>query len=220
MLQAVIFDIDGVLVDSYQAHFESWRKLTREYGGDMSEDFFARTFGRTSREILLRLWPKGLDEKALQALDRRKEAYYRQILQQNFPLMDGALELIDELRSEGFKLAVGSSGPPENVMLALEHLGKEHFSAAVSGYDVQQGKPEPEVFERAAERLDVPPHHCAVIEDAKVGIEAANRANMVSVALVSTGHRLEEYTDASPDLIVGSLRELSPSVLNALRLSI
>ena len=132
MLQAVIFDMDGVLVDSYQAHFESWRRLTREYGGEMSEAFFAQTFGRTSREILALLWPKGLDEKTIQALDQRKEAYYRDILQKRFPLMSGARELIEQLRAEGFKLAIGSSGPPENVMLVLEKIGKEHFSAAVN----------------------------------------------------------------------------------------
>ena len=220
MLQAVIFDIDGVLVDSYSAHFESWRTLVRDYGGEMTEDFFAKTFGRTTRDILALLWPQGLEEKTIQALDRRKEGLYRQILQKNFPLMDGAAELIEQLKSDGFQLAVGSSGPPENVALVLEKVGKQHFSAAITGHDVRHGKPDPEVFLRAAERLGVPPHHCAVIEDATAGIEAANKANMVSVALLSTGHTAEEFDKARPDLIVQSLREISPGMLNALRLSI
>ena len=125
--------------------------------------------------------------------------------------MDGARELVRALHQAGFKLAVGSSGPPENVEAALNGLGTgECFSATVTGLDVTRGKPDPQVFLIAAERLAIEPARCAVVEDAPAGVEAANRAGMASVALTGTAPR-EGLAHA--DLIVESLRELSPEVI-------
>jgi HAD superfamily hydrolase (TIGR01509 family) len=118
------------------------------------------------------------------------------------------VELIDALAAAGFQLAVGSSGPPENVALTLEKLGRaDRFAAAVTGADVTRGKPDPQVFLLAAERLDAPPERCAVIEDAAAGIEAANRAGMTSIAVLGTTTR-EKLVHAK--LTVESLHELSP----------
>jgi beta-phosphoglucomutase len=116
------------------------------------------------------------------------------------------------LYEDGFLLAVGSSGPPENVELVLQQLGcREWFAAATTGADVARGKPDPQVFQIAAQRLGIPPSCCAVIEDAAAGIAAANAAGAVSVALVSTGHSRAEY--AAADHVVDRLEELSPEVL-------
>jgi beta-phosphoglucomutase len=159
--RAVIFDVDGVLVDSFDAHLRSW--------------------------------------------------------QANFPAMDGAVELIDALHSAGFSLAMGSSGPPENMQLALDRLARrDAFAAVVSGRDVRQGKPDPEVFLVAAQRLGVPPSRCVVVEDAPAGVQAAKAAGIPCVALLSRGRKREDFVKIPPDHFVQSLRDLSPEILNQL----
>lgn len=217
MNEAVIFDVDGVLVDSYHAHFESWQALAAEHGIEVTEEQFARTFGRTSRDIVLELWPEPPGDAAVRALDDRKEALYREIVGRRFPAMDGAAELIESLLDDGFVLAVGSSGPPPNVDLVLATLGRSSFAVTVTGHDVERGKPDPQVFLVAAERLGVDPSACVVVEDAAAGIRAARNAGMASVALVSTGHTVDELRGAGPDLVVRSLRELTPAALRGLR---
>jgi len=210
----VIFDLDGVLVDSYRAHFASWRALYGELGIEYSEEAFAADFGRTSRDILRRTMGDQLSEERVRDLDARKEALFRDILRENFPAMDGAVELIDALSADGFRLAVGSSGPPENIELALAKLGRaEKFAAIVTGQDVTRGKPDPQVFQLAAERLALPAAACAVVEDAVHGIEAARRAGMASIALTGTATRDEL---AHADLVVDSLGELKPGIIRRL----
>lgn len=205
----VIFDMDGVLVDSYQAHFESWRLMAHEIGRTMSEQAFATTFGRKSAEIIAAHWGADLlTPQEISRFDERKEALYRDLVAGNFPAMEGARDLIVELHNVGFGLAIGSSGPVENVALALIRLNVEAmFQARVTGADVTRGKPDPEVFLLAARRLGLEPRFCAVIEDAPVGIAAANAAGMTSIALLSTGHT--EAGLRAANLIVRSLRELS-----------
>jgi beta-phosphoglucomutase len=211
---AVIFDVDGVLVDSYQAHFASWRQLYAELGRDYTEAAFAADFGRTSRDILRRTLGPHITDERIAALDQRKEALFREFLRADFPAMDGAVELINALAADGFAIAVGSSGPPENIALSLEGLGcAANVAAIVTGADVRRGKPDPQVFQLAADRLGMLAQDCAVIEDAVHGIEAANRADMTSIALTGTvtGQQL-----AGADLVVESLRELNPQVIRTL----
>jgi beta-phosphoglucomutase len=206
---AVIFDVDGVLVDSYQAHYESWRRLGQEAGFEMSEEFFARTFGRTSRDVLRELFQgQPLSDEQIRQWDERKEASFRQVIDENFPAMDGAVELIDALHTASVPMAAGSSAPTANVVLSLKKLGRQQsFGTMVTGDDVMRGKPDPQVFLLAAERLGVLPDRCVVIEDAAPGITAAQAAGMKSVGLVSTGRTWEELSAATR--VVGSLRELS-----------
>jgi beta-phosphoglucomutase len=211
---AVIFDVDGVLVDSYQAHFLSWRRLFRELGTDTTEEAFAATFGRTSREILKDKFGDQFDEAQLREFDERKEHYYRDAFRENFVPMEGATELVNALSADDFALGIGSSGPAANVELAVELLGLgARFAAKLTGADVTRGKPDPQVFLLAAERLGVPPAACAVVEDAVHGITAANRAGMASVALTGTATRPQL---AHARWVVDSLRELSPARLREL----
>jgi len=206
---AVIFDMDGVLVDTYHAHYRSWLTVAESEGLPFSEEDFARTFGRTSREIIAQCWGDGrLSDDEIATLDDKKEAAFRRIIEQDFPAMPGVYELLEGLHRAGFKLAVGSSGPPENVALVVEKLGGGTlFSATVTGRDVTRGKPDPHVFLIAAERLGVSPARCAVVEDAPAGVEAARASGMISIALVSTGRTQESL--AAADLVVDSLTELS-----------
>ena len=209
MPHAVIFDMDGVLIDSYQAHFESWRGLAAEIGSTYTEEEFAHSFGRTSRDIIEAHWGKGLSPERIAEMDDRKEALCRQIMSRDFPLMPGAAELTEALHGAGIKLAVGSSGPPANVALTMERLNPDgRFEAIVTGVDVTRGKPDPEVFLIAAQRLRVEPASCAVVEDAAPGITAAKRAGMACIGLASTGRTREELGEA--DLVVDTLGELTP----------
>lgn len=215
-MRAVIFDVDGVLVDSYAAHFESWRVILEENGLELTEEQFAQTFGRTSREIIARFWGDGVGDTRSREIDDRKEALYRDIVRAKFPVMDGAVELIDALRAAGFALGVGSSAPPANVELSLDCVGRrEAFTAIVTGRDVQRGKPDPQVFLLAAARLGVEPLRCAVIEDAPAGIRAAEAAGAASIALLGTASA-DELRAAGARITVGSLRELSPRLVEDL----
>ena len=213
MTRAVIFDVDGVLVDSYDAHFRSWRDVLAEHGLALDEAGFAQTFGRTSREIIAKMWGDGVDDARARAIDDRKEALYRDLVRDAFPAMAGAVALIDALLAAGFVLGVGSSAPPANVELTLACLGRRAaFSAIVTGRDVTRGKPDPQVFLLAAERLGVAPAQCVVIEDAPAGVRAAVAAGMAGVALLGTAPA-ETLAEAGAWLTVGSLDELSPAVL-------
>ena len=236
MNYGVIFDMDGVLVDSYQPHFESWRQVAAECGLTMTEREFATTFGRTSREIIAHFWGEGMKTDAqIAAMDDRKEAMYRKIIRDHFPAMDGAAELLAALRAAGFALAIGSSGPPANVAVVIDALaaqaraihsefpsplpspgggGENLFDATVNGMEVVRGKPDPQVFLLAAGKLRLPPSRCAVVEDAVAGVRAARAAGAAVIALTGTARR----TQLAPlaDRVVDSLRELTPADIAAL----
>ena len=112
---AVIFDVDGVLTDSYQPHFLSWQRMFGELDVQFTEDQFRGTFGRTNRDIFGELYQGGLTEEQIVRWGDRKEVLYREIIAEQFIPVPGAVELIDALVAGGFKLGVGSSGPPENI---------------------------------------------------------------------------------------------------------
>jgi beta-phosphoglucomutase len=207
---AVIFDMDGVLIDSYAAHFESWRILAAENDVEYSQAEFVAGFGRTSPEVLAEQWPgkeANLTAERIHELAERKEVIFRELIERDFPAMDGAFNLLSALHAADISLAVGSSGPADNVQMVIEKLGAvEFFSTAVTGSDVDRGKPDPQVFQLAAERLGVSPNRCVVVEDAPVGIAAARAAGMKCIGIASTGRTPDELRAA--DLVVGSLRDV------------
>ncbi len=214
--RAVIFDMDGVLIDSYRAHFRAWQAVGERLGRTLTEEEFAATFGRRNREIFRTLWGEAISDTEAERLGEWKENVYRDLLREDFPKMDGAEDLVDALAAAGFRLAIGSSGPPGNIEVAVEGLGRPGaFDATVSGADVTHGKPDPEVFLTAAEKLGVEPAACAVVEDAPAGIEAARRAGMTPVAVTGTAPR-KALEAAGAARVVESLRELSPEGLAAL----
>jgi len=214
--RAVIFDVDGVLVDSYDAHFQSYLRLGAQYDLSMSRELFAANFGRTTRETIVEVWGGARwTSQQIAHMDEQKESFYREILKEEFSAMEGAAGLIVTLRAAGFRLAVGSSGPLENVDLVLGQLQvNDQLQAKVTGRDVTCGKPDPQVFLMGSQRLGVPPARCVVIEDAAAGVAAARSAGMASIGLVSTGRTRDELRDA--DLVVDSLCELSPAVIEGL----
>jgi len=207
----IIFDVDGVLIDSYQAHFDAWNIIGKDWGFSIDEQTFATSFGRTSREAIVDVFRmKDLSPEQIKELDEIKEAKYRDLLADTFPELAGAGKFIDALHAAGFRIGVGSSGPPPNVDLAVDKLERRHkISAIITGRDVTRGKPDPQVFLLAAERMGVPPARCCVVEDAPAGIEAAHRAGMKCIAVTSTGRTAAEQRAA--ELIVPTLEEMTPA---------
>ena len=210
-----IFDMDGVLVDTYHAHYASWKAMAARYGKTMTESQFAATFGRTSREVIAAVWrDEGLDKNRIGEMDRCKEEIFRELFLDEFRPMPGVVGLLHRLRDAGVALAVGSSAPRENVEQILDQLrARPLFGAIVCGSDVRRGKPDPEIFLRAAMRLGTVPPHCMVIEDAPLGIAAARRAGMACIGLASTGRTRSML--AAADEVVDSLKELSPRIVRS-----
>ncbi len=203
----VIFDMDGVLADTGPIHFESWVKLAREIGIKFTKEMFEDTFGQQSPFITRKLVGPEVDEVLVEKWANLKESYYREMVKEKLIPLPGVLRIIKDLKSKGFKLAVGSSGPPENVELLLSQLKiKSYFNMIITAADVKDGKPEPDVFLNVAKTLNINPKNCIVIEDAPVGIEAAKRAGMISIALKTT-HNKEELFGAS--IIIKDLSEIS-----------
>ncbi len=203
----VIFDMDGVLIDSFEPHRRSWQMMAREQGVEMTDEQFATTFGRTSRDIIHHFWGESVLPEQIKQMDDRKEALFRHLLRERVPVMPGAMQLIEDLWGQGFKMGIGSSGPPSNVQLVVESLGLgTRLAGIVTGMDVTRGKPDPQVFLLTAERMQIEPRRCAVVEDAVHGITAARGAGMKAVALTGTAPR-EAFGQA--DLVVDSLNELS-----------
>jgi len=209
LLPAVIFDLDGVIVDSAEAHFISWQRLARENGREMTRELFHETFGQPNWQILPRLFNRYLCKTEMERYSHRKEELYRDIIRHDVPVFPGVVELIRSLKADGHPLAIGTSAPPENVELVLESLNlTDCFAATVTSSEVTVGKPAPDVFLTAAQKLCLVPCNCVVIEDAIAGVRAAKSAGMVCIAVTNT-HPAAALEEA--DLIVESLRDLTPS---------
>jgi beta-phosphoglucomutase len=209
----VIFDMDGVLVDSAASHLESWRRLAEENDGTVTEQQFRATFGQQNRDIVPLLFGP-VSASRLKQLADRKEEMYRDLVGVNPPIVQGAVALVQELHDAGVTLAVGSSGPRENVDLILQAMGVATIvPVVVSGDDVTRGKPDPQVFQLAIRRLGLPPDQCVVVEDAPVGVQAAKAAGARSVALL-LHHPREAFEGV--DLIVPRLADLTIAGLRSL----
>lgn len=185
-----IFDWDGVVIDSHAAHEESWGLLFAELGRPMPEDFFKRTFGMRNQQIIPESFDfvRADDAAAIKRLGNRKEELYRGILRRDgIEPLPGVVPLLRELKSLGIPRVVGTSTPRANVELVSHMAGLDGlFDAWITAEDVTRGKPDPQVFLKAAERISRDPERCVVIEDAHVGIEAAKRAGMKVVAVATT----------------------------------
>lgn len=196
---AVIFDWDGVIIDSEDFHHRTWKLLSEEEGLILPPGAFELSFGMRNEQIIPNIfkWAQAEDTSRIQMLADRKEALYRKLVrQEGIEPLPGVRELLDALEAAGIPAAVGSSTPRANIDAVMEVIGvTAKFQAIVAAADVRQGKPHPEVFLTAAKRLGRPPECCVVIEDAHVGIEAA-RAGGFPVLAVATTHPIESLSAA------------------------
>ncbi|MGE0479601.1 MAG: HAD family hydrolase [Phycisphaerae bacterium] len=213
MAHGVIFDMDGVLVASGTAHAASWRLVAKKHGLSMPDEFFRDTFGRPSRDIIRQVWNRELSDAEERAIDDEKERVYRDLVTGMVPLSIGAREALHALRSAGYTLAVGTSGPPENLELVLREtrIG-DLFAATVHGFDVRHGKPAPDIFLLAAERARLAPRNCVVIEDAPVGLQGAQAAGMKTIGYAGT-HPPERLAEHGADATIERFAELTPALV-------
>ena len=215
MIEAVVFDLDGVLVDSEQVWDEVREALVRERGGRWHERAQADMMGMSSvewsrylhEELGLAEAPEAInDEVVRRMLDRYRE---------ELPLIDGAVAAVERLAAR-FPLALASSSnrPLMDVVLASAGLARA-FRATVSSEEVPHGKPAPDVFLEAARRLGVLPDRCAAIEDSANGLRAAHAAGMRVIALPNPHYPPAAEALALADAVAGSLAELSPELVAA-----
>ncbi len=184
---AVIFDLDGVICSTDKYHYLAWKKIADEIGVEFNEQINNRLrgIGRTeSLEIILESYRGELSEENKKKYAKKKNAIYRQLLQQMLPedLSPEVKNTLDKIRNRGVKLAIGSSS--KNAKLILKQIGLDNYFDAVSdGNNITNSKPDPEVFLKASEYLGINPQSCLVVEDAKAGLEAAKAANMDCAAI-------------------------------------
>jgi len=205
-IQGVIFDLDGVIVSTDEYHYRAWKRLADELGipFDRSVNRRLRGIGRMeSLAVILESADRPYSEQEKQQLADRKNGYYRESLSGLGPddLLPGAMAVMKELRKRGVKIAVASSS--RNAPLILQRLGLEDFfDAAVDGNDISRSKPNPEVFQVAANRLGLAPGECLVVEDADAGIEAAKRGEIKALAVgPAAGHPEADLSAKSLDAV-------------------
>lgn len=210
--KGVIFDLDGVIVDTAKYHYLGWKRLADELAVPFDETKNERLKGVSRRDSLILLLGRTPEEKDLQAWCDRKNGYYLEHIGKidRRELLPGALELIQALRkTQDWKLAIASAS--KNTKLILKRLDiTSLFDAVVDGHDFERTKPDPEVFQKAAARLHLSPERLVVVEDAEAGVRAAKAAGMRTVGL---GRR--EVLGAA-DLVVPDLAHVTPADLERL----
>jgi len=205
---ALIFDMDGTMVDSMPAHAKSWAAFTQRHDIDISVDeVLERTTGRTGVEAIRELMGDMNEEKAVALLDE-KESLYREFFAAEFREVAGFVEFAQAARSRGLKLAIATAGDRNNIDFVLERLKLAQAPDVIVGGDEGiAGKPQPDLFLTAARKLGVGADEAIVFEDAPFGIEAAKRAGMRAVAICST-HKPDELSGPHVVAQVRDYREL------------
>lgn len=212
-IQAVIWDLDGVIIDSAQEHRQAWLRMAREEGFSMSDADFWATFGKRNDDIMNFLWGPLAPERIKMMADK-KETYFREIVRKTARPLPGSIELMRGLHEAGYRQALATSTPPENIELIGEVLGlKRYLSKLVSGETVARGKPAPDIFLKAAQELDAAPAVCLIIEDAVAGVQAAHAAGMRCIA-VAGNRDLPGLREA--ELMVRSLTEVDVATVRGL----
>lgn len=209
--RAVLWDLDGTLVDSGDYHWQAWRETMRDEGVDLTYEQFLDSFGQKNDRILTAWMGAAATAEAIRRVGDTKEALYRQFAKTGglVPL-PGAAEWVTRLHDAGWRQAIASSAPAENVRVMLDVLNLDgYFDACVSAEDVTAGKPDPQVFLAAAAKLSAPPSACVVVEDAAAGIEAARRAGMKCIGVSATAV-------LPADVFVRSLADLPPDAFEQL----
>ncbi len=209
-IRGVLWDMDGVLVDTGEFHYQSWSNTLSLYDIPFSRELFQETFGMNNRGVLKMLLGDEPDQAFQNTISNQKEKIFREIIQGKVRPLPGVVEILSFLKSKGIRQAIASSAPQENIDLLVDALNlRDSFDALVSGATLL-GKPAPDIFLASAEALGIPPLNCLVIEDAVPGVEAAKQAGMLCLAVTNTNSP-EKLHQA--DYIVDSLLQVEPGFL-------
>ncbi len=204
-MKAFLFDLDGVIVDTAHFHYQAWRRLANEkLGFDISEEFNENLKGVSRTESLERILAHGnttLDEATKAAYATLKNEWYVELINKMTPddILPGVKVFLEKTRQSGIKIGLGSVS--KNAKPILEKIGiVEDFDVIIDGTKISKGKPDPEVFLKGAQELNIAPHECVVFEDAVAGIEAGKRAGMKTVG-IGQAEVLKEADIVFPNLV-------------------
>lgn len=206
-MRGIIFDMDGVIIDSEPIHVDIEKELLERLGGEMNEKEHANFIGTTDAHMWSILKEKyNLKPSVKEIIDMKREMFLNSI--DRIQLIDGVLDFIKSLHKMGYRLGLASSNNRRSVMAIVEkfQLGK-YMDVIMSGEDVKNGKPNPEIFLNTAKKMGLKPSSCIVIEDAENGVKAANAAGMKCIAI--KGHNIGHQDLSSANIIIRSFKELS-----------
>ncbi|MFC2047959.1 HAD family hydrolase [Chloroflexota bacterium] len=205
--KAIIWDMDGVIANTAPHHLKAWQEALSKRGVKFTEEDFRESFGLRNDTIIRKVLGEEVSQDEIDSIASEKEESFRRKIKQGLKPLPGVIKLLKSLSEHRFRMALASSAPIENIQLLTEGLGiNKFFQVIVSEKDVTEGKPSPQGFLLAAERLRIKPDNCIVIEDAIVGVTAARRAAMRCLAVTNT-HPKASLREA--DLIVNSLEKVT-----------
>src|SRR5918912_2026750 len=210
--RAVLWDVDGTLVDSLEYHWLSWREALAKEGYALTREQFLSTFGRRNDEILRTYFGDDIAPERVTRISLGKEEAYREMVRsRGIEALPGVRRWLHQLKTDGWRQAVASSAPPLNLEVILAALDvNDCFDAIVSAEEVERGKPDPQIFLAAAAKVRTPPARCVVVEDAPAGTEAARRAGMRAIGVLTTHDQL------AADRVVRRLDELGDRAFDEL----
>jgi beta-phosphoglucomutase family hydrolase len=210
--RAVLWDMDGTLIDSEEFHWISWRNTLANDGITITREQFLASFGQRNDSIIPRWLGAAATAERIERISKAKEELYRQLVRRNgISPLPGVANWIHGLHKEGWLQAIASAAPRANIDAVLEALSATHiFQGIVSADDVHRGKPDPEVFFTAASRVGVSPDRCIVVEDAVAGVQGARSAGMKSIGVNRNGKQLPA------DIVVQSLDLLDSGAFDTL----
>ena len=199
--EAVIFDLDGTMLDNNPYHLQSWKKYLENMGCDMTEqEYNANINGRTNRDVINYIHGDALNEENSLKYGLEKEALYREVYKPFIKPVNGLLAFLKILADKNVPMAIATSGIQPNIDFMFDNVPiKQYFKIIVNSSHIKKGKPDPEIYIKAASRLNVAPKNCLVFEDAVVGINSAKAAGMKVIAIATT-HPKEELNGA--DMII------------------
>jgi beta-phosphoglucomutase len=212
---AVIFDLDGVIVDNMKYHRAAWEKFLLKYAPGIEIDAFSRHFGKRNEVLLKMVFKRSLLPEEVKKYGDEKEFLYRELYAEDIETVSGLIGFLKVLRKDQIKIAVASAAPPENVDFVLDKTGiREFFNVILSADDVKRGKPDPEIYLKTAHKLACSPRSCLVFEDSIPGIQAAKNAGM-KVAALTTTYPPAEFKDA--DLIINDFTGIEMDMVHRIK---
>jgi HAD superfamily hydrolase (TIGR01509 family) len=213
MLHGIIWDMDGVLVDTGEEHYLSWAEALAPAGIPFSRELFRAIFGMNNQGSLEYLTGRKPEPAFVARISEQKEIRFRELMRGRARLLPGVLHWLERFRQLGYQQAIATSAPHANIAVLIDELQiRPYFEAIVSGFDMP-AKPDPAVFLKAAAQLGLGPGVCVVIEDSIAGVQGARRAGMKCIA-VATTNPAERLSSA--DLVLNSLEELDEDALKKL----